>query len=917
MLRQPRKGVFIIKKRSYRFSVIVPIYNVEEYLEETVDSVLAQTIGFAEHIQLILVNDGSPDNSEQICLRYREQYPDNILYIKQENAGVSAARNNGLAHATGKYVTFLDSDDKWELDAFARVWRFFEKHQSEIDVLSARMIHFEASERGHILNKKYKQGDRVINILDEENFSSIQMHVTSAFFKNETLQQSDIRFDSRVKYGEDSLFINSYILQKGAYGVMQSAIHYYRKRLSQNSAVQTQSMNEQYYTTSPRLHYYGLIERSKQQYGRVIEYIQNVLAYDVGWRFYAPVPDEMRCREPLFSEYEAMLKDVLSYIDDRFIVVNEIHAHFERKTAMFHMKHGKPLTDVIHYDPEEKTIKYKDWVFLNFEQNPHAFRIMALEVENNTLTVEGIVFRWIFECCPDCKKKLFLKVGKQKLPLKLKEYPHEISKNYYALRPKCLRFKQTVALDSSMFDQKGKLRVSLVLRFGKDKIVPALGYGRLIANKRTFAKAYQIVDNRYCLVCGKRKIILQQPKHLKLTHLSREAGALWHLLKKGEFAWFLLRLRLLFLRRKWAKDGKIWLVSDRAENAGDNGEVFFKYLTTHTPKGVRPVFAISENAGCKDRLCSEGETVFFEDKRYPYYFLLADKIISSSANEFTINPFGGDARFVRDLFRFKFYYLQHGVACADLSMWLNKYNKDIKMICASGKRERKAFIKTPYYYDSTQIALTGQARFDELTDHKEKLILILPTWRKAIRQSYDKNTTSVYFDGFKDTEYFQYYNNLINDERLLAAMRQKGYKGLFCMHPIHMKQTVDFQQNDVFTVNEGYVNYNDVFDRAAMMITDYSSVLFDFAYLRKRILYTQFDKEAFFEAQTYDEGYFDYERDGFGPVCTTYDDTVQAIIDAVNDDCAVQDFYRARMDAFFAFSDRNNCKRILKEIKKH
>ena len=102
-----------------------------------------------------------------------------------------------------------------------------------------------------------------------------------------------------------------------------------------------------------------------------------------------------------------------------------------------------------------------------------------------------------------------------------------------------------------------------------------------------------------------------------------------------------------------------------------------------------------------------------------------------------------------------------------------------------------------------------------------------------------------------------------------------------------------------------------------MMITDYSSVLFDFAYLRKRILYTQFDKEAFFEAQTYDEGYFDYERDGFGPVCTTYDDTVQAIIDAVNDDCAVQDTYRARMDDFFAFSDRDNCKRILKEINKH
>ena len=156
-----------------------------------------------------------------------------------------------------------------------------------------------------------------------------------------------------------------------------------------------------------------------------------------------------------------------------------------------------------------------------------------------------------------------------------------------------------------MFDEKGVLKISLLLRFGTDKIVPALGYGRMVPSKRTFKKAYQIIDERYCLVCAKRKILLQKPKHLKLTHLSREMGALWYLLKKGEFAWFLLRLRLLFLRRKWAKLGKIWLVSDRAENAGDNGEVFFKYLVSHTPQGVRPVFAISEKAGCAARLQSE------------------------------------------------------------------------------------------------------------------------------------------------------------------------------------------------------------------------------------------------------------------------------------------------------------------------
>ena len=93
----------ITKDYKYKFSVVIPIYNVEDYVEETILSVINQTIGFEENIQMILVNDGSPDNSEDICLRYKDKYPDNIIYVKQENRGVSAARNNGMNYIEGKY----------------------------------------------------------------------------------------------------------------------------------------------------------------------------------------------------------------------------------------------------------------------------------------------------------------------------------------------------------------------------------------------------------------------------------------------------------------------------------------------------------------------------------------------------------------------------------------------------------------------------------------------------------------------------------------------------------------------------------------------------------------------------------------------------------------------------------------------
>ena len=100
----------------YVFSVVMAVYNVEDYLREAVESLVNQTIGF-EHIQLILVDDGSTDGSGKICDEYKKKYPSNIVVIHKENEGVSTARNVGLPHVMGKYINFLDSDDTLDANA--------------------------------------------------------------------------------------------------------------------------------------------------------------------------------------------------------------------------------------------------------------------------------------------------------------------------------------------------------------------------------------------------------------------------------------------------------------------------------------------------------------------------------------------------------------------------------------------------------------------------------------------------------------------------------------------------------------------------------------------------------------------------------------------------------------------------------
>ena len=121
-----------------------------------------------------------------------------------------------------------------------------------------------------------------------------------------------------------------------------------------------------------------------------------------------------------------------------------------------------------------------------------------------------------------------------------------------------------------------------------------------------------------------------------------------------------------------------------------------------------------------------------------------------------------------------------------------------------------------------------------------------------------------------------------------------------------------FVKNDSVTYLGREVSYRDIYAKSKLVITDYSSAVFDFAYLRKPVLYTQFDAEEFFSGKhTSSRGYFDYARDGFGEVTYDLDSTVDRIIEYMENDCRLKDVYRERIDNFFAFDDQNNCARVL------
>ena len=193
----------------------------------------------------------------------------------------------------------------------------------------------------------------------------------------------------------------------------------------------------------------------------------------------------------------------------------------------------------------------------------------------------------------------------------------------------------------------------------------------------------------------------------------------------------------------------------------------------------------------------------------------------------------------------------------------------------------------------------------------------MPTWRKELSGKNNVKTgIREYSENFKNTEYFKFYNKLINDKKLLKAMKNKGYTGIFLVHPSHMRNSIDFKENDVFKVIDGFADYGKIFKEANLLVSDFSSVPFDFAYMKKPVVYTQFDKKTFFKGHLYNEGYFSYEDDGFGPVCYNYKDSLNTILDILEKDCKMAKKYQNRVDKFYKFNDYNNSKRVYEEIVK-
>ena len=325
-MMKPKKDVGSFSSAN-RYTVVTPVYNVEKYLDEYFKSIVEQTLNFENSIYMILVDDGSIDNSAEIILKWKSKFPNNITYIKKKNGGVASARNLGLEHVQTDWVTFIDASDMINDIYFEEVDKCV-VDDNMIDVVSCNQIFYieETTElKKHFLSYRFKSKKKVVNPINMQNY--IEASVNSVFFKFNHIKKFNLRFDEKIiPVFEDGYFVNKLFVENKSINIafLKNAEYFFRKRLDDSGLVNANWQKSSRYLDALEFGLLNLLIEADLKCKEVPIYLQRFVLYQLQFYFKRVVNDgdklEFLTQEEL-KKFKNLLDKIFKYIEAQTIEV--------------------------------------------------------------------------------------------------------------------------------------------------------------------------------------------------------------------------------------------------------------------------------------------------------------------------------------------------------------------------------------------------------------------------------------------------------------------------------------------------------------------------------------------------------------------------------------------------------------------
>lgn len=771
-----------------RYTIVSAVYNVADYLDDFIESVVNQRLDFETNIELILVDDGSKDASRDVIQKWVRRYPKNIFYFWKKNGGQSTARNFGLQYVRTEWVTFVDPDDFLDINYFLRIDDINSSQDSSLVITKFKLYKEKFGTYHDGFQTDFCFSDVVRKVTSSDMENCVQFSSSSSVYRSDVIFSNQIKFDERLTASfEDTKFFYEYVSRLDNENIffLRDAIYYYRLRANESSSSNGQWKKKAKYK---QFFEFGVIEVAeifREKYGYIPAFIQRMI---------------------LFS--------VIPYLQVGSISPNRI-------TSVLDKSEISELLENI-----EKSLAYVEiGTIQNFYDSP------------------GNYF-WI---------SVILSLFKGHRNDDLRVYVNKVDPDLGRVY-----FRFYAGAKDEHFSMK--LNDSFVAPVDV-KVVKHQFLGKAMIYE--FNVSYEI--GRDCLIdfeVGEYKAKI----YTDFKMLYPGQGGIYDSYEKRQVS---------------LKDVAIFV--DSGYKADDNAEHLYRLwcLKDKKIKNLNFYYLLDKDSNHWDRLKKEGFNLVNIDSVQSINLLKSSKYIFSSYLPGHLNSWVKNHNFKFQ----KFIFLQHGVVTSNLSKPFNAYYSQIYKMIVSTFHEKNEVLSEDfnYIFQKDDIIESGIPRMVPLFEKNEKIkksqrgksirrILVCPTWRTSLSAiSVNENKK---IDEVMQSEYMVNWLGLL---KLPAISSKKDVEVSFCLHP-NMYQLMQenpllkdrILQNigsNVRLIDPGNSSYQQLFLDNDLLITDYSSLHFDFAFIGKPVVYFQFDQKDFYGAtHAYSKSSFDFSLNGFGPV---------------------------------------------------
>lgn len=907
--------------KEWTFSTVLYV-DREDLFGQALDS-LRQVSKFSTRLQLIVVDPWCAEEVRETCAGL-----ENVQYLPEEGAEIAAAYQRGLRHAKGKIINFTLASATYSEGAYWAAERAMGLYGRKL-VAVVPLQQLIDGTLGHYRGAcSAREEEETLDWREPETLR-LNLLLQSWFFQADTLRGK--QFDESLRDEALNRFLLEVQLENPETVYLKEEHYYYTLPLEDNPSSSHVSRELWWYQESVERFLIPMLEEHRDAEGRIPALLQWACYYFLFYKFNCNTNDRnkgvLASREEVQDFLNAAFR-MLSMLDTEVIMTNWLttYCRIDRGMRTFFLK-GKALVEgrtLRTYDngTHFMTVLERPGETLGDEDgypvsrtNRERLSIRIFNYDRGMLTVDANI--GLVDIMAQEQFHLFarVKIGEQITQIEA-EYPevYPLFKcfGYTIQRKRPVQFHIPVTDDPIQtlrfyFEFEGKeypLRLSYQTAYSRMTNKNQYSYwlfreGWMLARQGLYALSVRKVSKWYHI----RREILYNWRNWKIIH-------------KWKKCWEGTMLRLEYWRKRKEYSARhIWVTYDKLYKAGDNGEYMYQYLRKNCPE-IDAYYIISREAPEFERMVREDPEHILElgTRRCQIVALLAEVILSTQASTYMrFDPRYAFMRYNKSLLRGETVCIQHGLTIQKIAQYQNRRFDNTKLYCCASPYEVRNLSHPMYGYEPEDLKMTGLARYDGLVNRDQKIILITPSWRRNVISASVGSVRRPHNDEFRNTTYFKIYNSLINDETLIDCARKNGYRIIYLLHPVMSGQIDDFDRNDYVELvpATGDMSYEKILCESSLMVTDYSGVQFDFAYMRKPIIYYHPDDLP----AHYGDGGMDYETMGFGPICTGHEQVVNAICRAMESQCKTEPEYIRRADHFFAFNDHNNCERIYHTVK--